>query len=148
MNDRDFGWMVGIIEGEGYIAVKKPARFGKNETRGYGTVQVAIKMTDHDVMLRLKVLIEELLGRENISMQQYDQSDKRWKRIWNLVVSGMEASRLLQKILPYLGDRRADAARDAIDFMADRPGPYEYYAIEGVDRRLPHKKNRQPELQA
>jgi DNA-binding transcriptional regulator PaaX len=147
MNDRDFGWMVGIIEGEGSILVKKPARFGEHETRGYGTVQVCVRMTDHDIMLRLKALLEELLEREDISMRQYDQSNKRWKRLWHLTVSGMEASRLLQKILPYLGERRKEAAMDAIDFMADRPGPHEYYAIEGIDRRMPQWKNRQPELQ-
>jgi len=144
MNDRDFGWMVGIIEGEGSILVKKPARFGEHETRGYGTVQVAVKMTDYDVMLRLKALIEELLGRENISMLQYDQSNKRWKRIWYLTVSGMEASRLLQKILPYLAERRREAAMDAIDFIAGLPGPQEYQAIGAGRLGIRWKRNRNP----
>lgn len=101
-------WVAGIVEGEGYIGLRK-AKYPC----------VVVQMTDEDVVLRLAE--ETGVGRV---FGPY--SDKRGHRkpAWRWEVAHAEdAARLLEALIPQLGLRRTSKARSVLDAYAQAETP-------------------------
>ena len=94
-------WATGIFEGEGsIILVKKCA-----------SVHLLITMTDLDVLERVKTLFGGKIYKRTIE-------NKKWKPAWRWQVSTRaEVRKLLERMLPLLGERRACKALDALDHL-------------------------------
>ena len=111
-------WATGIFEGEGTIYLHPR----------YHSVKLAIKMTDHDVLKRLQKIFGGYITECNAPSLK-----SHWKQVWDWHMGAQEeVAALLWKMLPYLGDRRACKALDALDWL-DR-----------IDKPADHKPKRKP----
>jgi hypothetical protein len=103
---QDSAWLAGLLEGEGYFAVQKPAPSSTKGTRV--KLRVALSMTDEDVVIRAMQIMpgaafdihnsENCPSSANNKAPRKDQFRARW--------SGMAAQNLMRRILPYMGERR------------------------------------------
>jgi hypothetical protein len=95
-----FEWAVGLFEGEGHIGVFLSKR------DGYSRMQVGLATTDGDIAERFQraVGVGKVYG-------PYKKKSPR-KPIWQWVCFREEEVRsLVERMLPLLGERRAEAAR-------------------------------------
>lgn len=94
-------WATGVFEGEGsIILVKKCA-----------SVHLLITMTDLDILERVEQAFGGKIYKRNIT-------NDRWKQAWRWQISKRkEVRKLLEKMLPLLGERRACKAQDALDHL-------------------------------
>ena len=96
----NIGWMAGLYEGEGCIE--------KTSTRGY---RLTIVSTDLDVIEK----IQDFAGGYVHPQKQYKPHHKpAWK--WRIGTK-REVIDLLTQMLPFLGNRRAYDALNALDTM-------------------------------
>lgn len=93
----EWAWFTGIFEGEGSIAFT-----GKN------SVAVAIGMTDLDVIQRVK----QIAGAGAIYLREHERNKPMhyWK-----VHRAPESKRILEQMLPLLGERRGARAEGALE---------------------------------
>lgn len=110
----NLAWVAGIIEGEGYIAAR-PIKY-KNGTSF--ALQVQIEMSDEDVLL----LLQKRAGMGNVTGPFRRDSPKHMKPTWHYGVYGAEAYALLIAILPWLCERRRQAALTGIRVWLTLPG--------------------------
>lgn len=102
ISDFDLGWLAGIIEGEGYIGINE----NTNQTF------LRVSMTDEDV---IRSLIEKTgLGHVN-GPYRYDDN-KKFFWIWS-VMTRDDLSDLLYLILPFMGERRSCAIKEALEVI-------------------------------
>ena len=92
-------WATGIFEGEGSIILQKAS----------ASAYITVSMTDLDVLERL----QEIWGGQIYIRKS---QNPRWKTAWRWQVGGKDrVKNLLNKMLPFLSERRACKALDAID---------------------------------
>ena len=92
-------WAIGLFEGEGCIWVEK---------RCYSAV-LRVKSTDFDVIKRLQNVWGGRVGEAS-----WSQGNKKQPYVWTLQNKPVVRA-LLERILPFLSERRACKASDAID---------------------------------
>ena len=109
LNDIEFGWVAGLIEGEGSFTAKKSKR--KN---GYSCQpQLRVSMTDEDVVRKLAALIPA--G----NVLKAGRRTKVGKEVWMWTLSKSQALIDLMIVLrPLMGKRR----RERIDFLLAHSG--------------------------
>lgn len=96
MTDVHIAWAAGLFEGEGCIS---------DHGRGF---RCSVEMTDKDIITRL----QSLFPGPSVASRVREQ----WKETWTWRINKADDVRnFLSKILPYLGDRRAHKALDALD---------------------------------
>lgn len=105
----DFGWAVGLIEGEGCITITH----GKRDPFGCPYIKVA--MTDEDSVRR----IFQITGLGSFRpVPRSDRMPEHHKSQWAWTVAQeREAQALLVLILPHLSARRAEAAWRVLDLI-------------------------------
>lgn len=103
----DTAWMAGLFEGEGSISI--------SQKKGYCYLQLV--STDHDVLLKFADLANCTNNKITFCPRRSHQNKDAWK--WQ-VGNKSDVTRLLNLMLPYLGDRRAHKALDVFDFYDDR----------------------------
>ena len=102
MTERDFYWLVGLLEGEGWFGVSR----GR-----YPAVQVS--MTDRDVVARAAALLGTKV--------RVQPTRPGTKQAWTAQVYGYRAAELMRAFQPHMGERRGHriaailAAWDATD---------------------------------
>ena len=95
----DTAWVAGLFEGEGYI--RRPPQ-----------LQIAIQMTDYDVLERFR----DITNANRITF--HDRPKPNVSRIYRVLITGKDRVRtFLIAILPYLGMRRAHKALDVLDYI-------------------------------
>lgn len=97
-SERDLFWLVGIYEGEGCVRVPKKKR---------SELTIQIGMIDKDIVEK----IAKLFGNRNI----YTRKRKNRKAFYICQVSGAHAVEVLLALIPFLGVRRKERAKEAID---------------------------------
>jgi hypothetical protein len=99
----DIAWAAGLFEGEGCISVRNP----KNAYPGY---IVVLHMSDRDVVERLNSLFPARNGVIDCGPRKKGYKTQfRWSLTSKHLVAGF-----LAEVLPYLGERRAAKAADAL----------------------------------
>ena len=88
-------WLAGILEGEGSFALVKSTN-GRGSNR---TPQVALQMTDQDVVQQAAVLFQT-------KTQAYKRLQKHWKTMYATRVYGSVAAGWMMTLYPYMGCRR------------------------------------------
>jgi len=118
-SEEGLSWLAGLFEGEGCI--------GMSNANGYGPyVRLAVDSSDRDV-LELAQEIAGGVGR--ITEATRREESPRWKTRWKWRVSDQaQAKALLTDMLPMLGLRRSERAREALASQPTRP--------EGVSAQL------------
>ena len=102
----DIAWAAGLFEGEGCIT--------DTDTRNPNNPLLQMTMTDEDVMKRFI----KIVGYGNLTeVNRLAPSQKEyWKPQFKWAVrKKKEVKRMLLMFLPYLGERRACKALDALD---------------------------------
>jgi len=90
----DLHWLAGLVEGEGCYRQAKDRRNGKT----VGSLQLAIGMTDRDVIERAAKLIGS-------PVYKYEKLPPR-KPIYQAVVSGQKAAGWMMTLYSLMGERR------------------------------------------
>jgi len=104
----DVVWLAGLLEGEGCFGLTR-------NVRGFGTAYVSLLMGDFDVVERAANLIQAP------SVTTVMPKHAGWSRMYGCRVTGPPAIKLMQEMLPYMGERRTDKIHDLIDYMAEKP---------------------------
>lgn len=96
VNSLELGWLVGIIEGEGYIGIVRP------KDRKTHRFYISVEMTDEDVVRRL----HSITGKGNVNRWERPNHPE-WKPSWIWKVqSKKDVVDLLKLIHPHMGERR------------------------------------------
>ena len=93
--DLQIAWAAGLFEGEGYI------------TRNKGYPKIGLTMTDKDVVNKFVALFA--LGKVRTRERPPCKTQYEWQ------ISGKQCKVILEQLLPYLGERRAYKALNALD---------------------------------
>ena len=102
MKQRDLGWVVGILEGEGSFCLNTPMK----KYPHYRYARIHVGMTDRDVVARLaKLLGGNVLG-------PYLKGNNRPMYEWQ--ASGTRAVPLMRLVLPMMGRRRRAKIREIL----------------------------------
>jgi hypothetical protein len=101
-------WLAGLLEGEGWFGIT-------NRKTAWGTATVKLNMKDRDIVWRAAVL----MGSTSIHTTQPAKS--HWSVTYQAQVYGQKAIRIMQAILPLMGERRSNQIKDCIDHEADKP---------------------------
>lgn len=95
ISDLEFGWLIGILEGEGAFS--------------YNTTQrIQMQMTDKDVIYRFKYLIERVT-RQKVTIGHYVRMEKgreNHKEVYKSSLGGAQARAVMKLIVVYMSDRR------------------------------------------
>jgi hypothetical protein len=111
--DTELAWFTGIFEGEGHI-----------ETMKRSTARLRIAMTDRDIIERLNTIFPGLpiAVRPAMKPREAHHNQPRPIYVWS-VGRGEQVTEILRLMLPYLGERRAARAVEALAHIASRPAP-------------------------
>ena len=92
-------WAIGLFEGEGSIIIQ----------RSCNSAYLTVSMTDLDVINRLQqVWGGKIYLRKN--------QNPKWKQAWRWQLGGKNrVKKVLNRMLPFLSERRACKALDALD---------------------------------
>ena len=104
MTELELHWLAGLLEGEGCFTVYKP------EKNNYPVCAIQIAMTDKDVMDR----VHKLIGG-HYSPYQATCKGKPTKTAYKIhLTNRREIAKLGAKLLPLMGERRAEALEKVI----------------------------------
>lgn len=93
MDSCNLYWLAGILEGEGSFFIRK--------LKGKEYPTIAVKMTDQDVVERIK----QITGVGTICTQKPDKLN--WKQTYKWqVAKSLDAINLMRLVLPLMGQRR------------------------------------------
>jgi hypothetical protein len=93
--DADFYWLVGIVEGEGTFS-------------NGASPHITVKMADEDIIRRVARLFEAPYHKVLPARQG-------WKPQYATSACGIKAIRWLQKLQPYMGNRRQEQIQRALN---------------------------------
>ena len=109
MTDLQLAWVSGLFEGEGSIS--------SQTHKDYTYPRVSLGMTDPDVVRKFA----EYVGYGSITEYQpksLKSDGSTWKKVYNWRIGKKsDVVDFLTQLLPYLGDRRAHKALDALDMI-------------------------------
>jgi hypothetical protein len=112
MRDIDIAWFAGLFEGEGCMSIEKN-----------GNTKLTIGMTDPDIIDRIRTLFPNCQNMKPIQPKPVRDSYSTPKIRYTWRVSDpAEVKRILELILPWLGERRSARAREVLEHLANRPG--------------------------
>lgn len=114
MNDAELAWAVGLFEGEGCI---NTYRRGPNGTG----VQLRLAMNDQDVVERFASLMD--CGNLYTRTTTWNR-EPREQFVW-ATMNAPDVRRLLERMLPLFGQRRAARAREVIEAAQKVRAPME-----------------------
>ena len=112
MDSRErIAWAAGLFEGEGSIVLRR------NTTTGGVELRLLMNMTDQDVVERFGAVVGCGLVRP---VKRCRSIPEHWKDQWRWTAVGLDAYELLQRLLPYLGNRRSERATEALAVYGER----------------------------
>ena len=101
MTSTNIAWLSGLFEGEGCI---------NQDKRKKATWRLSVVMTDLDIIQRLQAITGVGNVRETTKQAAHHQTAYQW-----IVYRKEHIQQLLSTMLPYLGNRRAHVALNALD---------------------------------
>jgi len=112
MRETDIAWFSGLFEGEGCFSIEKN-----------GGVKLTIGMTDLDIIERVNALFPKHQNMQPIQPKpaKAGYGIPKIRHTWR-VSDPAEVQRITELMLPWLGERRAAAARGVLAHLATRPG--------------------------
>lgn len=97
----DFGWLTGMIEGEGCFYQKTSNSKLKSGNFSYPLTGFVLMSTDKDVMIRVADLLQiELKG------PYYTHGKKNRKQVWSVQLTGYRSTIIMKHFYNHLGERR------------------------------------------
>ena len=105
----NIAWASGVLEGEGCFSLYK--RKDNSRTQ----ISIHLEMTDEDIVRRVSDVFK--VGRVNKRENTTGRADKRPRKvswIWS-VQSKPEVIEVINKVLPFLGERRKAKCRELLN---------------------------------
>jgi hypothetical protein len=103
-NEAAIAWAAGLFEGEGCIT---------QDSRS-GLPRIELAMSDEDVVTRFISIV----GYGNLKIKEFSVYKPHYKPQWRWAIQkASEVNRILTMFLPYLGQRRAYKALNALDIL-------------------------------
>lgn len=97
ITDIEFGWLAGLLEGEGYFGLRSEA----------STPQVKLEMTDEDVVLRALILIQRITGKQhNLTYVKRKDKKAHYQPTFVIALYGKDAIKVMKKVVKLMGWRR------------------------------------------
>lgn len=93
LSDFELGWLVGILEGEGYFAYVPR------------TQRLAIEMVDEDTMNSVALMFSKIVGKEVNPVHRLAARDNH-QDAFQIQLSGESARLIMKAVLPYMHHRR------------------------------------------
>lgn len=121
--DIDFAWAAGLFEGEGHIAHRV-----YHTRRPHETIRaLVLNMTDEDIVKRFHAIV----GAGSVRFVKRQKVG--WNDIWSWKCTAwVDLEPLLERLLPYLGERRAQKARELLQDPAKAIGrPLADFCLRG-----------------
>lgn len=110
----DFGWLVGIIEGEGCFYCKDgKSKLKSGDIYCYPLAGFTLMSTDKDVTEKVSSLLQVSLGGP-----YYKRSKRKRKVVWSVQVTGYRAAVIMKVFYDYLGERRKEQIKEALNWQA------------------------------
>lgn len=110
----ELAWLAGILEGEGCFLLTTKSK------SNLGYPQIAVSMTDKDVMDRIALLLEASI---------YVKEDKRkehYKDQWTARINGARAVSWMMTLYSFMGERRKAKIRQVLMEWRANPKPSQY----------------------
>lgn len=99
ISDYDFGWLVGILEGEGCFYLDQ--RWAK----GTGSPRVQVKMTDEDTINRVAMLFEQILG-QSVTVKESTADLTKQSQPYDVIINGKPARKIMKLVVRRMCWRR------------------------------------------
>jgi hypothetical protein len=127
MNEKDFYWLVGILEGEG--------TFLKGPPSAPNTPRIAVSMTDEDVIQK----VASLFGVKYVQIVR-DPRNNNWKTAYSVKLAGKSAMTLMRQLQPHMSKRRQEQIQRALDsynplYKRDRRNASKLTAAQVIELR-------------
>lgn len=110
MDQFDYGWLIGLIEGEGCFYQKNSCNKLKDGIYCYPLAGFSIMSTDYDVMERAANLL-----KLNINGPYYKSVER--KEVWSIQITGNKALAIMKHINAYMSQRRQQQIAEAIEWQ-------------------------------
>lgn len=104
MNDFDFGWVIGLLEGEGCFNAEKTS------------ARISLEMTDKDVIDRFCNLV-------NAKNKIYTRTRSTRKTIHRICMYGEEARQLMRLFEPHMSARRMEKIHSILSVQVNARKP-------------------------
>jgi len=113
-----WAWAAGLFEGEGSIVSYMVTNRKPPWSSSYRRRLLTLKMTDEDVVRRF----HQIVGAGRVSALKRSTKYPHWKPQWAWECTRWdEIENILRRFLPYLGNRRRDAAEYSVAHPAHLP---------------------------
>ena len=111
MTNEQQSWLAGLLEGEGSFFL------GNLQQRG--NIRVSMTSTDYDILTRV---IELTAAGHIYKQKRYDRTRDAHRQAWAWqVTKEADAARIMEAVLPLMGERRSAKIRELLDHYAARP---------------------------
>lgn len=91
----ELGWLIGILEGEGYFGYER------------GTCRVIVGMSDEDTINRVALLFEKILGVDvNVIEEAQRQGRLDHAAMYRLNLTGQRARKIMRLVVRHMSFRR------------------------------------------
>ena len=121
MNDVELAWVAGLLEGEGWFSIRKPALTKTGEPKNYRQVNVTCGMTDRDVVERLRATV----GFGTIFQDRRSRSNPNNKDLhtWR-ATRRSDVEPFLRRLQPLMGERRSARIGELLAYFDEHPPVY------------------------
>jgi len=111
LTETDIAWIAGLLEGEGYFGIDNRSKDRYETSKTPPAPFIKISMVDEDIIQRLS----KLLDKSHFSPSRKTVTGKQ---VYTLHIGEKEKVLfILQKILPYMGVRRAERITECISHL-------------------------------
>ena len=108
----EWEWLAGYLEGEGCF------RMSGGRERWLGSPEVIAVSVDQDVMMRAARIMDTAVKKRPLPSNHLGS-----RPLWVVRVYGDRALRVMEHVLPYMGERRSAKIQEVLTLAAQRPGP-------------------------
>jgi hypothetical protein len=110
LTETDIAWIAGLLEGEGYFGIDNRQRNHK-VSKTPPAPFIKISMVDEDIIRRLSKLLDK-------SYFSPSRKTVKGKQVYTLHIGEKEKVLfILEKILPYMGERRSERIKECISHL-------------------------------
>ena len=116
MTPEETAWLAGLLEGEGAFGCS-----GAKARPQSRTLRIQLNMTDEDVVRKAAVLMENAPVYRYSKKKDTSRAIKSTKDAFHTYVVGYGAERIMELILPYMGNRRTARINEVLALYRSRP---------------------------
>ena len=111
LTETDVAWIAGLLEGEGYFGIDNRSKDRYEVSKTPPAPFIKVSMVDEDIIQRLSKLLDK-------SYFSPSRKTVQGKQVYTLHIGEKEkVLSILQKILPYMGVRRAERITECISHL-------------------------------